>query len=252
MKDLIPFIEKKQQDLEKSHFLKWLGNSEVPPENRLTFIPSMLFFIMGFKDILSALHIKDAKTELEHIISTHCEEDLDHWKWYIEDLQTLGFESWGEDLLNFSTQLWSEDTREARELIYKSFSYHYEKPTLLMDLVLLEVMEATFGAFTKSMEKCVKEAGRFENLKFFGQIHHEAEANHASGSWLDEASVEDAILKFDLSPEERVLAKQMVSDLFQKFDSMFDMWFNSKDKYLSIKSIPSRAAITENMTNTTI
>jgi hypothetical protein len=234
MKNIIKKIEGEQKNLENCHFLQWLGNSKISPDERLNFIPSMYFFIMGFKDLLTSIHIEKPQNELEHLISTHCEEDLGHWKWYLADLKALGYKSWGEDLMKFSTQLWSDETEAARQLVYKSFDYHYNNKSKVLDLVLIEIMEATFGAFTKSMEKCVKEAGRFENLIFFGSIHQEAEANHSAGTWVETDSVEDAVLKFELTKDERLRAEKMTAELFELFEQMFSMWYENRNSYLPV------------------
>ena len=235
MKLVVKHLENEQAQLRQCEFIQWLENSDVSPDDRLSFVPSMLFFIMGFKDILSSAHIENPRNELEHLISTHCEEDLDHWEWYISDLQTLGFDRWGEDLFKFSSQIWSNDSKAARELVYKLFNYHYTKPSLILDLVLIEVLEATFGAFSDAMEKCVKEAGRFEELKFFGAIHKEAEENHTSGSWVENGEVEDIILKFELTESERLLATEMIGNVFSMFEDMFAMWLKTSDEYKSVK-----------------
>ncbi|MCT4643094.1 MAG: hypothetical protein N4A33_12455 [Bacteriovoracaceae bacterium] len=236
MKEVLELIALEQRRLADHVFLRWLGNSNINPNKRLEFVPSMMFFIMGFKDLLSQIEIENPKTKLEFIISNHCKEDLGHWVWYIEDLKQLGFDTWSKDLLNFSADLWSDNTKEARELIYKSFSYFYSKPSLINDLVLIEVMEATFGAFITPMEKCVKEAGSFNQLKFFGHIHHHAEENHSTGSWIEEGHLGSDIKEFEMSLMEKQFASRMIYDLFEGFSKMFFMWYENREKYTHINS----------------
>lgn len=228
MKEIIRLIEVEKEKLSKSEFLNWLSNSNIPVAERLSFTPSMLFFIMGFKDLLSSIHIENPKTKLEHIISTHCEEDLHHWKWYISDLQSLGYSNLGNDLMEFSSNLWSEEKKSARELIYKSFNYHYNRPSLVTDFILIEVMEATFGAFSESMKKCVMSGGAFSRLDFFGEVHHHAEENHTSGTWIDGESIDSSISSIALDSKEKDFAANMVLDLFSHFEEMFSMWHSSR------------------------
>jgi hypothetical protein len=110
-------------------------------------------------------------------------------------------------------------------------------------------MEATFGAFTGSMEKCVKEANLYNDLKFFGEVHHHAEENHSSGNWIEGDSVEDAVLSFCLNETEELFATNMVVDLFDSFNQMFSMWYESRSFYSNIKVTTDQAITGPVVTN---
>ncbi len=230
MQLIIPLIEKKQKDLEQCRFLLWLENKNIPVEQRLSFTPSMIFFIMGFNDILNLLKINPPNNKLESIITTHCEEDIEHWQWYLNDLERLGFDlnTWGPDLPTFMKNLWAKETTAVRQLVYHCVAYHLNYKNKLIDLVLLEVLEATFGAFIGPMVKCVQEAGLWNNLEFFGRIHHDAESAHSSGSWVENESVDNILYEFDLDDKTRLLANEMIIDLFSRFNMMFDTWYESR------------------------
>ncbi len=224
MKKIIKYIEFEQKKLSESEFLKWLADSSISPSHRLSFTPSMLFFIMGFKDLLESIHIKNPQTPLENIISTHCEEDLHHWKWYIEDLKTLGYGNIGNDLMDFSSDLWGKERKAARNLIYKAFNYHFQKPSIICDLVLIEVLEATFGVFVESMKKCVEDYNAYDKLLYFGKTHHDAEESHGNGNWVEGESLDDTILSLKLSSHEEQYSVNMVEELFELFEETFKMW----------------------------
>ncbi|MCY4177874.1 MAG: hypothetical protein OXD32_05180, partial [Endozoicomonadaceae bacterium] len=204
-------------------------------DEKMSFTPPMLFFIMGFKDLLSCIWIKNPKNALEKNISTHCEEDIEHWKWYVEDLNQLGYAKLGSNLLNFTSFLWSEDTKESRELIYKAFNYHYTKPSTVIDLILIEIMEATFGSFSESLYLYTEKNPEINTLKFFGETHRIAEKNHKAGNWLEHNEIDETILAIKLNDEERAFATKMVTDLFNAFEQMYAMWYKQKTNMIKFK-----------------
>lgn len=238
MERVIQLIEKEKSKLQECHFLSWLSNSDIPVDEKMSFTPPMLFFIMGFKDLLSCMSIQKPKNEVERHISSHCLEDIEHWKWYIEDLNQLGYSKIGSNLISFASLVWNEDTKESRELIYKAFNYHYTKPSVIIDLILIEIMEATFGAFSESLKSCYEKRPEIYTLKFFGETHQTAEKNHTSGNWLEHGEINKDILTIDLSEEERLFATEMTIDLFSAFGKMFEMWFKQKANMINFRSKP--------------
>jgi len=187
MKEMLRTISTEKHALEETPFILWLGNKDITLKEKYSFVPSMAFFIMGFKDILMHLKSESSETDIEKLIAQHCEEDLGHWVWYVKDLERLGFEfsSWGEDLSSFFSRLWGNDTQECRRLVYLTMHYaqSINDPRLL--LVIIEVMEATFGAFIDALHHSSRDKQINTELEFFGLKHHDAESNHSLGSWID-------------------------------------------------------------------
>ena len=239
MERIINLIEIEKNKLQGCDFLSWLSRTDISVNEKMSFTPSMFFFIMGFKDLLTCMLIRRPKTDIEKTISSHCLEDIEHWKWYIEDLNQLGYGKLGSNLFNFASLIWSEDTKESRELVYKAFNYHYTKPSLFIDLILIEIMEATFGSFCESLSLCFKVNPEIHNLKFFGETHQIAEKNHKSGNWLEQEKIDKTILAIKLDEKERRFSTEMTLDLFYSFRKMFEMWFEQKSNMISFRSNPS-------------
>ncbi len=239
MEKIVQLIKIEKNKLEECRFLSWLSSSDISIDERLSFTPLMLFFIMGFKDLLSCMLIENPKSEIEKSISAHCKEDIEHWKWYIEDLNQLDYSELGRNLFNFTSLVWSENTKESRELIYKAFNYHYTKPTPVIDLILIEIMEATFGSFSESLKLCSKKNPEIHTLKFFGKTHQIAEENHTSGNWLEHGEINKSILTMKLNKKESAFATKMTIDIFSAFGEMFEMWYVQKSIMVNFKQKPT-------------
>ncbi len=119
MRTIIKKIDMRKSALEHSRFIEWLEREDVPCDEKLSFAPAMAFFIMGFRDILFSLKRSNPNTWVEKMVNQHCDEDVDHWRWYAQDLERLGFDhtAWGEDLSVLFSRLWSDETCESRNLV---------------------------------------------------------------------------------------------------------------------------------------
>ena len=99
MADVVRQIDAEREALPEGPLFKWLSDESVDGYRRLSFLPAMLYYLMSFKDVLSTLSRDDPRTDLEHHINAYCREDADHWRWYLTDLDKLGFDltCWGRD-----------------------------------------------------------------------------------------------------------------------------------------------------------
>ncbi len=233
MKEILQKISLKKQALGKEPFIEWLKNKDITIKEKYSFVPAMAFFIMGFKDILLHLKATSPETEIGKLVITHCDEDLGHWEWYIKDLEKLGFDfsAWGEDLTSFFSRFWGNDTRECRHLVYLIMHYAQSTSDPRVLLVMIEVMEATFGVFIGALHRSSINTGIDEKLEFFGLKHRVAESNHSLGNWVGEGDVSGELDKIVLLPELRQLSSHIVDDLFNQFGSMFDEWFLLSNSY---------------------
>lgn len=234
MEQVLSIIERKNEDIQRCDFLSWLRDPSISKGEKMAFTPQMLFFIMGFKDLLSSMHIDQPANDIERIISVHCEEDINHWVWYIEDLNELGYSDIGNDLFSLTSFIWGEETKENREFIYKSFYYHYVRPSSTTDLVLIEIIEAVFASFSEALDVYSMKHRDVYDLKFFGETHRLAEQSHDSGNWIEKIKVGDGIRNIKLNEEEVVFSKKMIDDIFESFDKMFDMWFRNRKNMIPL------------------
>jgi hypothetical protein len=215
----------------------WLADETLDGLVRLSFAPSMLYYLMGFKDVLGALYRDEPKCNIEHAINAYCGEDAEHWRWYLDDLQKLGFSltTWGQDIPSFCNEVWSPATSENRKAIFRLVDYANACRDPLYAMCLIFVFEATGVVFIGHTRKAAVALGMDEQLTYFGRIHFEEEFGH---------SVQAHDLAGEtLSPEVYPLVSAMVDDLFACYDRLFSAWYEHRDHYRSGCRLANQASI---------
>lgn len=227
MKDIFLAIELRVERLKNSNFCNWLKTSHLT-EDYFSFLPSQAFLVFGFRDILQTLKVENPKDPLEHLINQHCEEDSDHWKWYLQDLKMLGFdtESWGPSFTNMIEGLWTEDQFKLRQLIYASMYYIRKGNSPLTSLIVVEILEGAFEAFIEGMRHPVEKFGLYKSLQYYGKTHTEKEESHSLWD-----GPEALLLQADISASQKELCLEAVDELFNLFEDSFQLWYSHRQTY---------------------
>jgi len=157
-----------------------LANPETPIAAKMAVVPTMSFWVLAFGDAMSWVRQTVGETELDHILATHAEEDAEHWRWFIADLESLaaqglGLHSVGEALL----RQWGPETAPVRECAWVVHHLLRTHTDPVIRLGIVEACEHGFEAFMDSMRPVIREAGQYTTLRYFGEIHDHAEADHA-------------------------------------------------------------------------
>ena len=89
------------------------------------------------------------ESELDAKINAYCHEDSEHWRWYLDDLQKLGYslDSWGKDIPSFCNEVWSEATVVNRRTIFSLIYHSRTSADPLFALILVQIFEATGVVF---------------------------------------------------------------------------------------------------------
>jgi hypothetical protein len=225
MRRILNQIEKGREKVVKGPLFDWLSNENIDGRRRLSFSPSMLYYLMGFKDVLQALERVNPQTSVENAINAYCGEDAEHWRWYLEDLEKLGYTlgSWGKDIPSFCNEVWSAATEENRKSIFKLVNYANACRDPLYSMSLIFVFEATGVVFIGHTRKAAIALGMDEELKYFGKVHYEEEFGHSVLA----RHLADQQLTADVYP----IARDMVDDLFDSYDRLFTAWYEHRDHY---------------------
>lgn len=189
---------------------------EAPVKEHLEFVPNMLFFVMGFKDLMETVRYANPTSDLEKSVNTHSDEDSNHWQWYLEDLAFMSGKFKNANSIDLVTDIWNSSTLETRKTIYV-FSRHIqntENPVARM--LMIEVLELTFDKFKETIHPVLKKADLYDQLDYFGKSHQDTEENHSTGISDDEISGLISML-----PEE--LKESMIPIVNQLFDQMYKM-----------------------------
>ena len=225
MKQLLSRIDQMKDRLVKGNLFANLSNESVAPDFRLSFTPSMLYYLMGFKDVLEALAVKKPKTELDKMINAYCMEDAEHWRWYLSDLQKLGYslDSWGKTIPQFCNTVWSKETKINRATIFTLIKYAYATNDPLVKLILIQIFEATGVLFIGHTRKAAIAMGKDEDLFYFGRVHYEEEFGHTVQS--------TDLLKYEIAHESKQIALNAIEDLEKCYYQLFEMWYNNTGKF---------------------
>jgi hypothetical protein len=225
MKRIVQMIEGKKAELEKGRLFEWLRDETVPGRERMSFAPAMLTYLMGFKDVLDELRRPDARDELDRQINAYCGEDAEHWRWYLRDLEKLGYslDSWGSSLSELCNEVWSPATRINRSIIFRLVERSHASKDPLLAMVLIQVFEATGVVFIAHTRGAARAMGLEQELLYFGRVHYEEEFGHS-------VQAKD-LLHHDLGPERRAVAARSVDELFSLYGELFDCWYQHRRKY---------------------
>ena len=156
-----------------------LGDDKISLSSKLACIPYLSFFVLGFKDCMALLRARSPISDLDRIVQHHAEEDAEHWRWFLADLDTLNIDGIADRRpTEILSDLWSDERRAVREAVYavSHCIQVHESPALR--LIMVEVIEAGYALFTHSMSPVMSEAGLYDKLLYFGHTHNHAEAAH--------------------------------------------------------------------------
>lgn len=183
---------------------------------KLKFVPRMLFFVMGFKDLMQMVRYENPKNKLEESVNTHSDEDSNHWEWYLKDLTFMSGWFKNSGSADLVADMWDDDTYQVRKTIY-TFTRHIQNITdPVARMLMIEVLEITFDKFKEAIHPILKGDDLYDRLEYFGKKHQETEENHTTGISDDEIGGLISQLPEELKEEMIVITNQL-------FDQMYKM-----------------------------
>ncbi|MEM9091794.1 MAG: hypothetical protein AAGC93_24020 [Cyanobacteria bacterium P01_F01_bin.53] len=219
MKQVLNHIQLKKQAYEQLPFFNFVRDSSIDPLRRLAWAPYAAPFIMGFIDLNKyVFRVEPTEDPLQEILNRHTYEDDRHWRWFLEDLQKLGFDKplGFNDALQF---FWGEETKYSRELTYQFCRYGLGTAPI-QKAIAIETIEAAgnvqFSAAAEASRDLQTITG--QQYKYFGDIHLSVETGRTFGS----VTAEEYIENIQLTPEAREAAFELVDTIF----SVLTSWKN--------------------------
>ena len=238
MTELFNTISARRSKLEKSAFIRLLSNTSEDVNARLAYVPDMLYFIMGFKDILQELQVEPTRDAIQAEVNEHCQEDNGHWKWFLRDLEAMQLKNnyLKQPHFQLFSHLWSDKNYVIRDVVYHTLYYAKMAPTSAHKMIILEVIEAVFSVYVAHMTVLVNQLGKYEEWKFFGRVHYEAENGHTNGSWLDGRKTAVKV-ETSMPSADKALAISIINGMFDKFEAMFECWHEKQLQVLSVDKL---------------
>lgn len=225
--EIIRLIETQRKIMfETNPFFKTIRNNELSVEQRMLFVPYMLFFSCGGPDVITLLMHTEKKPEdlsvVEKKINAFINEDNFHYNFYLKDLEILGYsiEKFGS-VNGVLRHVFSEESIPVRKLVY-SFS-HYCRQHLdpLVRLTLCELIEAgLFDLFTLIYQNIVKQNNSpFAHLHYFGDVHVNFEMNHTVTSWFSGKASD--VSEIEVARHLFPILVQLVEEIMDHFNEMY-------------------------------
>lgn len=230
MLQVIQTLDQRKQQLRQCSLVKMIGNNTLSPESRLSFTPAMLFFVMGFKDILHLLKDEKSTDPMQLSVNVHCEEDSYHWQWYLKDLERIsqGQRFLGQKGIDMFSQVWSDDEFCTRMVVYETIHLARTFSLPFYKLIIIEALEATFECFNEPVFELVHAMGRQNELEYFGVLHAHAEAGHAMEK-TDADHESDAYNNYEPTKHETENAVFIINKVFDLFEQAFDRWYQASE-----------------------
>jgi hypothetical protein len=222
MKQVITFIEKKNQEFAELPLFEYMKNKSITPRERLAFAPCMTHFIMSFRDLNSYIYREEPATdEIQEIVNKHSYEEDHHWFWFLEDLEKLGF----NPILSFtdaSKLMWGSQTIATRKLLYELIGIT-SNANSLQKLIVIEATEATAHTLFLASTLVTRELQSISQKKYhyFGDTHLAEEIGHSTAS----DRIQQFIEEIQLTEEARKDAFMLVEQVFKAFTEFYNELF---------------------------
>ncbi|AMO99608.1 hypothetical protein CAter282_1725 [Collimonas arenae] len=143
-------------------------------------MPHTAFFIMAFSDLNKFILRNETSADIyQKKVNDHTYEDDHHWRWFLEDLDKLGYNQ-TTTTVECLRALWSDETQANRMLMYR-LSALVSEMSGIERLAMIEAIEETgnvvFGLTTPLANMIRHETGT--DLRYCGEFHLALESGHA-------------------------------------------------------------------------
>jgi hypothetical protein len=218
MKRILAELKNNQKRLEQSHFCLWLRSEVDHQQTKFLFAPTMIFFVLAVKDIFQSIQIDNPHSTLEKIINQHCEENEKHWRHYLRDLETLGFDLnyWNRSLEDLFKETWIDHNTSVKEMLYLTLNSLREMSHPLCSLAIIKTYESAFHALSPSLKTLTPKLHVFDQLKYFGKAHTQQDES------------DDFILdNYRISDDQFAAINDLTQKIFNHFDIIFTCWYEA-------------------------
>ena len=147
---------------------------------KLTVVPTMAFWVLAFGDAMALIRRTSGDTPLDDVVRNHAEEDAEHWRWFVADLELLAGEGIGATSMGDALRIqWGARTSAVRECAWTVQHLLRKHRDPVARLGVLEACEHGFEAFMDSIRPVVLHSPLYPQLRYLGEVHDAAEAGHA-------------------------------------------------------------------------
>jgi hypothetical protein len=201
-------------------FFDWVASGEVPLRHRLEFLPALVNFSMGFRDVnICVLRYRAAAAPWERAINAHTFEDQTHSRLYLEDWERLCL----DERLGWraSDTLWWLFLADANETARRHGVHFFSMGVAdggdpVLRFVQTEVIETCGNVFFEAVAPVATAvtACTGPEYRYLGPYHLARETGHVD--------TEGAFADVVLDEVRRRRALDLANAMFDVFEEMFD------------------------------
>ncbi len=228
MQQVLEHLDEKLAEYAEAPLFAYLRDPNVEPRQKLSFAPHVAHFVLGFTDLCAlTLPQEPPPDEYQALVNANAREDLEHWRWFLADLDALGLNPTLP--LNQAMQLvWSPETVRTRIL-----TYHLHHLTLgansLEKVILVRCIEGAFQVTVRDLAPVARDyqARTGIPLQYLGGPHFEAEENHTTEDEELSIPLQDLVL----TPEESRELCALIDRALALFTGFADelLWLAQRD-----------------------
>lgn len=164
---------------------------------------------------MALLQATSGNTAHDALVRQHAAEDSEHWRWFLQDLESLAAQGIGAASMHDAMLCqWGAGTAAVRACAWTLHHLLRTHSDPVVRLALLEACEHGFEAFMDSMRPVIQGAGKYVELRYFGAVHDHAEAAHA----LHEGS--DPFVTVDWANRDVAQVQAVVAEMYDRLDGM--------------------------------
>jgi hypothetical protein len=215
MNPLVPTFEAGRALLARNPSVAVFADPDTSTSAKLTVVPTMAFWVLAFGDAMAWIRSTSGHQPMDDLLRQHAEEDSEHWRWFVMDLESLarrgvGARSLGDAML----MQWGPANEPVRACAWTLHHLLRSHNDPVVRLAILEACEHGFEAFMNSIRPVIRASGQYDDLRYLGSIHDEAELGHA----LHE--LEDPFESVDWSSYDVAAIQGLVEEMYARLDDM--------------------------------
>jgi hypothetical protein len=240
MQSIMNLVGERKKDLSEHPFYTWVESDNVSLEDKLTFAPIMVNFVMNFRDINRWFlrFPNGGANEFEKIINGNTFEDETHSRLYLEDWQKLNLDQrldW-----RASDMLWwmflADDTEP-----FRRFGMKFSRMSVadggdaFVRFAHSEAGEACGNDFFEVLAPAAARVEAKTNIRYryFGHHHLDREKGHVIKS---EGVFENQVL----TDAQRNKSLLLANEMFDIFFEMHDVFLRYAETYVNRGLVPQR------------
>lgn len=218
MNRVLEYLEAKRQQLSQIPLLQFVQDRSIDPMKRLSFAPCLAPMAMGFSDFMVYGLRDTASTDrLQQVLNAHTVVDEQHWRLFLHDLETLGFNE-RMPLTSAIQLVWGPHSAKSRLVIYR-FMALVRGLSPILRLATLEAVEVGadvgFSRFREVGSELTAKTGK--PLFYFGQSHQDQEDQHEE---MAAESIRALLLAHSWTPQEEEQAMRLADEVFAVYAGM--------------------------------